>query len=61
MIIKEMTVYELVEYASENYDEIEGVWTDLITEKGPQTTLKDAAIEWASRNGTEIRIVKDKK
>lgn len=57
---EEMTIYDLMMLASDNYKDVEKVWTDLIKINNG-TTLLQATIEWAKRNGREIHIIDSKK
>ena len=60
MTTKEMTLREIVQLMSTNYDEVEKVWAELGKIDGGAATLLQATIEWAKRNGQEIKV-KDSK
>ena len=56
---EEMTVYELLVLAEQNFDTVMAVWTE-IGNADPSTTMATATIEWAKRNGREIVLVPSK-
>lgn len=58
---EEMTIYDIMTLASDNFDAVEKVWKDLIKMNGEGVTILQATVEWAKRNGREIRIVDSKK
>ena len=53
---EQMTVYELIVLADQNFDAVMAVWTEM----DPTTTMGTATIEWARRNGRIIEIVPSK-
>jgi len=52
----EMTIFDIITLALENYDAVEVVWQEMPEE----TTMMEATIEWAKRNGREIKVVASK-
>ena len=58
--IEEMTIYELIVLADQNFTAVNAVWVDARSHSDGDYTLADATIEWARQNGRTIRIKSSK-
>ena len=52
-----MTTWELMVLVEQNFDAVMAIWTEMADDS---TTLGQAAVEWAKRNGRDIQIVPSK-